>query len=155
LHSQQLHREGTLFSEMPITELSPPDVQLMIRSLLGTDVFPASLQQFNDERVVGNPFYLEEVIISLVDSELLMYRGGQWHFDGSVDGRVLPATIQGVINSRLDRLDPEAKELLQEASAMGRVFYVEILKIITAIEQSPDRFLNKLRQLDLIRVWSA
>ena len=154
-HSQQLQGERTLFSEMPITELSPPDVQVMIRSLLGTAVFPASLQQFIDEKVGGNPFYLEEVINSLVESELLVYRGGQWHFDGSVDGRALPATIQGVINSRLDRLDPGAKELLQEASAMGRVFYAEILTKITAIGQSPDRFLDKLQQLDLIRVWSA
>ncbi len=154
-HSQQLQGEGTLFSEMPITELSPLDVQLMIRSLLGTEVFPASLQQFVDEKVGGNPFYLEEVINSLVESELLVYRGRQWHFEGSVDGRALPATIQGVINSRLDRLDPGAKELLQEASVMGRVFYAEILKKITASGQSPDRFLDKLRQLDLIRVWSA
>ena len=154
-HSQQLQGEGTLFSEVPITELSPPDVRLMIRSLLGTEVFPASFQQFVDEKVGGNPFYLEEVINSLVESELLAYRGGQWHFDGSVDGRALPATVQGVINSRLDRLDPGAKELLQEASVMGRVFYPEILKEITAIGQSPDRFLDKLQQLDLIRVWSA
>ncbi|MGA2404819.1 MAG: AAA family ATPase, partial [Syntrophobacteraceae bacterium] len=149
-HGQQLQGKRMPFSEMLITELSPPEVQLMIRSLLGTDLFPASLQRFIDEKVGGNPFYLEEVINSLVESELLVYRGGQWHFDGSVNGRALPATIQGVINSRLDRLEPGAKELLQEASVIGRVFYAEILKEITSIEQSPDQFLEKLRELDLI-----
>ena len=154
-HSPQLRGEDGHFREIPITELSPPDVQLMIRSLLGADIFPASLQQFIDEKVGGNPFYLEEVINSLVEAELLVNRGEQWYFEGAVDDRVLPATIQGIINSRLDRLDPGAKELLQEASVMGRVFYAEILNEITAVEQSADRFLDELRQLDLIRVWSS
>ena len=66
----------------------------------------------------------------------------------------ISSTINGVISGRLDRLDKETKRVLQEASVIGRAFFYEILKRITALKHEIDGFLKGLEQLDIIRTRS-
>jgi predicted ATPase len=77
--------------------------------LLGRSVIDADVQARLLEHAGGNPLYAEEF------SRMLTARPGEV---------VLPETVQGIIAARLDTLEPEEKQLLQEAAVIGRVFWL-------------------------------
>ena len=85
----------------------------------------------------GNPFFLEEVLRSLIESGGLALDNGKWAltalpwaFSGSL------IHLQGVLLSRLDRLSEELKQLTQKAAVIGRVFHYRILERIANASNS-------------------
>jgi class 3 adenylate cyclase/tetratricopeptide (TPR) repeat protein len=143
------------YQEVRLKDLVPSESQLLVGSLLKTESIPLSLQRVIQAKVGGNPFYVEEVINSLIESGTLAAHDGDWRFTETSQEIMVPATIQGVITARLDRLNAAAKEILQEASVIGRTFYYEILESITIQEAPIDNHLHRLQELDLIRVRST
>ncbi len=152
--SHQLNSLGKSYDEIRLQDLSPSDTQEMLKSLLKTESIPIELRKFIMEKTEGNPFYLEEMVNSLLESGTLAPENGDWKLTRKLDDSTMPATVQGVISARLDRLDREMKRVLQEASVIGRTFLFEILKKITEIQEPIDHFLNSLERLDLIRARS-
>jgi len=149
--SQQLSGIGKFYYEMRLQDLSPTEAQGMVESLLKTETIPAELRNFILRKAEGNPFYLEEVINSLIETETLIKKDNTWVLTRPLTEIDIPSTIQGVISARLDRLEKETKRILQEASVIGRVFLYEILKRITELKEQIDRSLHGLERLDLIR----
>jgi tetratricopeptide (TPR) repeat protein len=139
------------YQEIRLQDLSVSESQGMIASLLKTEEVPSELQQFLQDKVEGNPFYLEEVINSLIESETLVRDNGNWKLTRAITESEISSTIHGVISGRLDRLEIESKRILQEASVIGRTFFYEILNRITDLEQQIDLSLRSLERLDLIR----
>lgn len=76
----------------------------MVESLLKTDSLPKDLQRFIRNKVEGNPFYLEEAINSLIESNILVPQNDDWKVSGTITEAEISATIQGVITARVDRL---------------------------------------------------
>jgi tetratricopeptide (TPR) repeat protein len=109
------------------------------------------LERFIREKVEGNPFYLEEVINSLIESNTLVRVRDCWVLQGSITKSNIPPTIHGVISGRIDRLEKDTKRILQEAAVIGRVFYYEILNKITAFKENIKPSLKGLERLDLIK----
>jgi class 3 adenylate cyclase/tetratricopeptide (TPR) repeat protein len=149
--SQQLSGIGKFYYEMRLHDLSPTEAQGMVESLLKTEAIPAELRNFIQRKAEGNPFYLEEVINSLIERETLVERNNAWVLTKPIAGIDIPSNVQGVISARLDRLEKETKRILQEAAVIGRVFLYEILKRITELKEQIDRSLHGLERLDLIR----
>ena len=142
---------GDYYQEINITELSPSETQSMLESLLGSHELPRELRRFVQDKVGGNPFYLEEVINSLIESRVLERSKESWHLTQSLRHIDMPSTIQGIITARLDRLEREPKKILQEASVIGRAFLYDILKHITDLTSHLDHALGGLERLDLIQ----
>jgi tetratricopeptide (TPR) repeat protein len=107
---------------------------------------------FIGKKTEGNPFYLEEVVNSLIESEILNRDNSGWKLARSISEADIPSSIRGVLSARIDRLQKEAKRILQEASVIGRAFFYEILKRISNLKVPIDQYLAGLEQLDLIRV---
>jgi class 3 adenylate cyclase/tetratricopeptide (TPR) repeat protein len=149
--SHQLGSIAKIYQEIPLKDLSPSEAQDMLESLLETDSIPTDLKRFVQEKAEGNPFYMEEMINSLIESETLVQDDGHWRVTKPITGSDISSTIHGVISGRLDRLEREAKRILQEASVIGKAFLYEILKRTTELKQDVDRCLRGLEQLDLIR----
>jgi class 3 adenylate cyclase/tetratricopeptide (TPR) repeat protein len=149
--SQQLSGIGKFYYEMRLQDLSPTEAQGMVESLLKTEAIPAELRNFIQRKAEGNPFYLEEVINSLIETETLIEKDNTWVLTRPLAEIDIPSNVQGVISARLDRLEKETKRILQEASVIGRVFLYEILKRITELKEQIDRSLHGLERLDLIR----
>jgi len=140
--------------EIHLRELSPSESQSMVESLLKTDTIPKELQRFIENKVEGNPFYLEEAINSLIESNFLVSENDGWKISGPVTESEISATIQGVISARVDRLDQGSKQILQEASVIGRSFYYDIVKKITELKDNIDKCLSGLERFDLIKTKS-
>jgi len=140
--------------ELILRDLSLSEAQNMVESLLKTDTVPRDLQQFIRDKVEGNPFYLEEAINSLIESNILVSENGDWQVGGPITESQISATIQGVIAARVDRLEQQSKRILQEASVIGRSFYYDILKRVSRIKDNIDSSLSGLERFDLIKTKS-
>lgn len=143
-----------IYQEIRLKELSSSEAHNMLESLLETHTIPSELRVFVQEKTEGNPFYLEELVNSLVESGTLRRDTGTWYLARTLlESDMLP-TVQGLISARVDRLEKEMKRILQEASVIGRAFLYEILRRITELKDRLERDLHGLEQLDLIRTKS-
>ena len=142
---------GDSYQPIQLQDLTLPETQEMVMSILKSAAIPEELRKFIQEKVGGNPFYLEEMINSLIESGTLTQDADNWQLTGAIRESDIPSTIHAVISGRIDRLDGIAKRLLQEASVIGRTVPYEILKKITEHPDHIDRFLHEFELLDLIR----
>jgi predicted ATPase len=126
----------------------------MMESLLETENIPDELNLWAQKKAEGNPFYLEEMINSLIESNTLVKENDHWQLTRSITEQDIPASLHTLIAGRLDRLDTQTKQILQEASVIGRDFLYDILKRITELEQQIDAELSHLERIDLIRTRS-
>ena len=100
-------------------------------------------------QVEGNPFFLEEVLASLIDQGILERRNGRWTMSEFPDGFLLPDTVQAVVAARIDLLAPAEKEALQAASVIGRTFWSgPVYELCPDVD--PD--LRELEQRDFVRL---
>jgi len=147
----QLERLENRHLDIQLQDLSSAQAQDMIESLLESRNLPDKLLQYNRDRVGGNPFYIEEVVNSLIESETITPVKGAWRLNRHITEAVIPSTIHGVISARLDRLEKEMKRILQDASVIGRSFLYEILKRVTDLTEHIDQSLTGLERTDFIR----
>lgn len=100
------------------------------------------------ERAAGNPFYLHELITSLVDGKAIAQDPeGTWALKMAEADIRLPSTIHGAVASRLDRLGRSHKGLLQVGALLGRTFSIGI------VEEVGQRATDNLHSLqDLCRM---
>ena len=112
--------------------LSQADARRVGELLLGPGA-PAAVIDRVCQTAEGNPLYLEQLTAMLADQGLLV--DGRWV--GSDDADVeIPETLQALLASRLDRLDPTPRLVLERASVEGRRFRVAALRSL-APELSP------------------
>jgi hypothetical protein len=105
-----------------------------------------------DQRADGNPFFVEELVNSLIESgELATDGDGCWHVSSALDATAVPSTIRGVIAARIDRLDPTRRRVLQEASVVGREFLYRIVHEVSGSGDELAPSLAALERADLIR----
>jgi predicted ATPase/class 3 adenylate cyclase len=149
--TQQSGGLGKIYEEIRLQDLSLSEAQDMLESLLKTETIPSDLKRFVRDKAEGNPFYLEELVNSLIESETLLRDNGSWKITRPMTQADISSTINGLIAGRLDRLEKETKRILQEASVIGRAFLYEILKRVTELGDRIDLGLNALERLDLIR----
>jgi tetratricopeptide (TPR) repeat protein len=150
--SHQITDIGKLYHEIKLDDLSLSDAQDMLESLLKSTNIPSELKRHVQRKAEGNPFYLEELVNSLIESGYLVLDDGIWKVTKPINDADISYSIHGLISGRLDRLEEETKRILQEASVIGRAFLYKILKKITEIKERIDRELNILERLDLIRI---
>jgi class 3 adenylate cyclase len=83
----------------------------------------------------GNPFFVGEVLRSLVESGRLLYDPGteRWSVDRSAP-RGLPDSVRDVIGRRVERLGDEARDVLTLAAVIGRSFELELLVRLTGTD---------------------
>lgn len=114
-----------------LEELSDDDSTKLLEAMLDGTPPPEMLSLL--ERTQGNPFFTEELVRTLVDSDVLVRNEtGTWEFTQPVDNVAIPSSVEGLIYSRLDRLDEPLYDLVQVASVIGRRFrYSTLANIYT------------------------
>jgi class 3 adenylate cyclase len=122
-----------------VIELSPLTVEesgQLLDNLLESNDLPAKMRQLIISKAEGNPFYVEEVIRSLIDSGAVARaeNGRGWVTTAGIDDITIPDTLQGVIMARIDRLNAETKRILQVAAVIGRTFPYRVLARVMRVE---------------------
>lgn len=113
---------GRNTTQLWLEPLSPQDAEQMLEELLEAEL-PARLRRLVLERAEGNPFYLEELLATLIDRGLLERSDGGWIARDPPADFAIPDSVQSVLAARIDLLDATAKAALQAAAVVGRVFW--------------------------------
>ncbi len=114
-------------TEIRLHELSQPQSGDLIDALLGESHQSERIKSLIWERCQGNPFYIEEVIQSLIEAGVIFHENDHWQVAPEFDAHELPASVQSVILSRLDHLEEDYRQVLQTAAVIGRVFSKKVL----------------------------
>jgi ABC-type oligopeptide transport system substrate-binding subunit len=138
-----------LLTEVSLTPLQGDAQHVLLESMVGSGVLPPELETRVLAAAEGNPFYLEELVRSLMDLGALARDGGVWRFDHDVPVEV-PPTVERVILARIDRLPPACHDALTAASALGRRFGLPLLSEVLDVDGA-DEALHELQRLDLLR----
>jgi adenylate cyclase len=123
------------YQQLPLLPLSAEAIQQLLNELLGDDPSLVDLTELIRERTGGNPFFLEEVVQSLLDHGDLsrdvsaQTRGrARLHATRPVTEIDIPPTVQAVLAARIDRLPEAEKQVLQTAAVIGKEFTDPVLR---------------------------
>lgn len=101
---------------------------------------PAALSELLTGRAEGNPLYMEELVKMLIDQGALQRDGERWTLDAArLLSAAVPASLQGILQARLDGLPSPERLALQQAAVIGLVFWEPTLGALDpkAPEQLP------------------
>lgn len=141
--------------KLALDTLSPSEATDLICRRLGVDRLPEPISRLIHERAHGHPFFSEEIAYALRDAGVIKVEAGHCRLtpgSGDTVGLDLPATVQGIITSRIDRLGPGQQLALKVASVIGRVFAFRTLRDVFPIEEERavlESHLGTLSRLDL------
>ncbi len=110
--------------------LDPAAMAELVRRRLGAKRVAPALSDFLVERAEGNPLYAEELALSLRESGVVEVAEGEARIAAGREdpsGWRLPATMEGLIAARIDRLKPDEQVTMKAASVIGRVFEEDAL----------------------------
>ncbi len=119
-------------SQLRLEPLSLAEAQGMLATLLGDDASLVPLKQLILEKTEGNPFFMEEVVQTLVEEKALLGETGRYRIEQTPAALHIPTTVQGVLAARIDRLPVAEKELLQTLAVIGKEFPFSLIQSICA-----------------------
>jgi class 3 adenylate cyclase/tetratricopeptide (TPR) repeat protein len=97
------------------------DAELLVDRLLASEA-PGWVREFVG-RAEGNPFFVEELLRTLIDQGWLERQGGGWTMREPPAGFVVPDSVQALVAARIDLLATDEKAALQAAAVIGRFFW--------------------------------
>ena len=118
------------YSQLRIDPLPPESAQELLDALLGEDATLALLKPLLVRKTEGNPFFLEECVRTLIETNALAGTRGSYQLAHPVDSVQVPATVQAILAARIDRLPPEEKRLLQLAAVIGHEVPFRLLEAL-------------------------
>ncbi|UCH60395.1 MAG: AAA family ATPase [Anaerolineales bacterium] len=147
------------YTEVALHPLSEAESNELINRLLAIAELPDLLRASILERSGGNPFFIEEVVRTLIDngvvvSEMRSVHGTEQRYWTAVSEGAdfdIPDNLQSLLAARIDRLEEETRGTLQIASVIGRTFYHRVLQSVDEASQELDKHLGTLLRLDMIR----
>jgi predicted ATPase len=129
-------------------ERSAADFQVGGRVRVQDDI--EALKRLIIERTEGTPFFMEEIVQALFEDGVLQ-RNGVMKLAKPMNAVKVPATVQGVLAARIDRLPAEDKELLQTLAVLGREFPLGLVKHVTLrSDDELERGLSRLQAGEFI-----
>lgn len=118
---------------------SPPDeAQAFVDALLGVE--PHRLGQDFRRTLArhtgGHPLFTAETVRDMKErGDLVQDEAGRWTARPALDWRTLPARVEGVIETRIRRLDPELREILEVASVEGETFTAQVAARVRGVDE--------------------
>src|SRR6516164_4782964 len=141
----------TYYTQLRLDPLPPASADELLQALLGDDARLQPLTQVLIARTEGNPFFLEESVRTLVETQMLVGSQGAYRLARALPTIQVPATVQAVLAARIDRLPPEEKRLLQTAAVIGTEVPFPLLQAIAEVpEDAVQRGLAHLQAAEFL-----
>lgn len=111
---------------LPLTQSQSEE---LISALIGDDILLPETCHLIVKNSEGNPYFIIELIHSLIDSEILIQDEitGKWQTQSTTSSLELPDSLQRLLIARIDRLSPDERHVLQMASVIGNAFWFNVL----------------------------
>src|SRR5262245_57912773 len=126
----------TYYTQLRLDPLGQEDAQELLTALLGDAPALHPLKQLIVAKTEGNPFFMEEVVQTLVEEQVLVGERGNYRLEKAPTDLHISPTVQGVLSARIDRLAADEKDLLQTLAVMGREFSLSLLSRVVARQEA-------------------
>jgi adenylate cyclase len=123
---------------LDLAGVEEPEQRRFVDALLETE--PNSLgedfRRVLTERTGGHPLFTVELLEAMQRrGDLIHDKAGRWTQAPVLDWETLPARVEGVIEERVGRLEPELREILSAASVEGDTFTVPVVAQVQGIKE--------------------
>ena len=147
------------YTEMSLRPLTEEESDELVSRLLAIAEISNPLRARILERSAGNPFFIEEVVRTLIENgavypeeravngELRRY----WRSTNEAADFAIPDNLRSLLAARMDRLEEATRATLQMASVIGRNFYYRVLQAVDEGTSDLDKNVGTLLRLDMIR----
>lgn len=139
-----------IYHHTVLDRLDQEGVRQLLQELLQSDV-PEEWTAAIYRRTGGNPFYVEEVVRTLIDESAIALEDGLWRFAPVVLVR-LPQSVRDIVLRRVARLSQPTQDLLRRAAVLGQQF--SFADLLAVAEVPEDRLLEQIDEAlggDLLR----
>lgn len=139
-------------SSILLEPLTAAESDRLVDNLLGESDLPDSVRDYILDTSEGNPLFMEELLATLVDRNVLERHEGRWTTT-QVPAIPIPSTIQALVSSRVDRLPEGERIVLEIASVEGKAFSRSVVAELCRDELRPelDTHLSALVRKELVR----
>jgi tetratricopeptide (TPR) repeat protein len=139
------------YQQLALAPLDPRAFEEMLGETLGADPSLGDLVLRIHARSGGNPFFAEEIVLSLIESGVLSGAAGAYQLTADSAALEIPETVQLILAARIDRLGEREKNVLQAASVIGREFPEALLRRVAGEEDDAlGEALRKLVQAEFL-----
>jgi class 3 adenylate cyclase/tetratricopeptide (TPR) repeat protein len=132
-------KEQPHYRQIQLNPLGQEGVEQLLQVLLGADPQLGPLKKVLVAHTGGNPFFVEEIVRTLVETEVFAGARGRYRLAKPFSSLQVPATVHAVLSARIDRLSAEQKRLLQEAAVLGQDVPFALLQAIAAVSEQELR----------------
>jgi class 3 adenylate cyclase/tetratricopeptide (TPR) repeat protein len=126
--------QAAWFAEHLVERLRDGEMLALARALLGDDPSVHGVTVELVRRADGNPFFMEQLVITLIDDGSLEGTPGAYRLRRPLGELRVPASIAAVIAARVDRLPDAAKSALEASSVLGDPITRELIASMQAVE---------------------
>ena len=129
------------YTSLRLDPLGSVEAQGLLTALLGDAAQIVPLKKLILEKTEGNPFFMEEVVQTLIEEKVLLGQPGRFSTEKAPNVLHIPATVQGVLTARIDRLPYAEKKLLQTLAVVGKEFPLRLIRRIVEVPDDQLRYL--------------
>jgi class 3 adenylate cyclase/tetratricopeptide (TPR) repeat protein len=135
------------YTELELQPLDADDGTRLLDNLLDIPDMPQALRLMIRDRAEGNPFFVEEIVRSLLERGVVVRNGdgARWANGSGAAAIEIPENVQALLAARVDRLSDDVRRTLQLAAVIGRSFYRRVLE---AIGEAPEHLGDHLQILE-------
>src|SRR4029453_13235630 len=116
--------------ELTLAPLPPDESERLVENLLHIAELPNAIRGRILEQSEGNPFFVEEIIRTLIEEGVLRREADRWIVAGGGGRNTMSPPPRGLIAARIHRLPAAAKATLQRASVIGRFLSYPALRAL-------------------------
>jgi predicted ATPase len=140
----------TYYTQLRLDPLGKESADEMLSTLLGGDTSLVPLKRLIADKTEGNPLFMEEIVLSLFEDGALA-RNGEVKLAKALASLRIPPTVQGILASRIDRLQADEKDLLQTVAVIGTEFNLGVARVVSGkSDDELNRMLNDLQLAEFV-----
>ena len=140
----------TRVTHLPMERLSGRETARIAQARLGVDHLPEALAKLIVAKAEGNALFAEEIASFLLERGIVGGSAAGQDFDPAAVAAALPESVQSLLASRVDRLAPADRTLLQTAAVIGRRFDPDLVAVIGGAGGYAEASFAAMEALDLI-----
>ncbi|MCG2825728.1 MAG: tetratricopeptide repeat protein, partial [Thermoplasmatales archaeon] len=140
----EMMKAEKLFVDMGLDAFQVENVSDFVYSLLGKNAFPDEFISKISTETEGNPFFIEELLKTLVEEGIVYKKEKKWYAKDVAEIET-PKTIKDVVFRRINHLDEECKEVLKYAAVIGKDFDFNVLQ--KTMDKDEEELANLLEKI--------
>jgi Nif-specific regulatory protein len=132
---------------MRLDSIGLAQTNAFISSMLGKDSVEEQLCGKIYQQTEGNPFFIEELMKSLVEEGTIVRKHDVWEIElANIEDLKLPSSVKDVMLKRIHSLDKKHLHILRSASVWTDRFDLEMLRYLT--DSETESLLDVLRDIE-------